>query len=95
MVRGYGENMSINEINSDDEIERNIGRWENLRCIDDLDYIRYNNYPLNYYCIFDNRFISYGQYIFEEEKKDLHKAKFLPPFSITDQTEIGQQIIKK
>jgi SAM-dependent methyltransferase len=93
MVRGYGENMSIREVNSDDEIERNIARWENLRCLYDFEYIRYNNYPLNYYCIFDNRFISFGQYIFEEEKKDPHKAKFLPPFSITNQTEVGQQII--
>ena len=93
MVRGYGENMSISEVNSDEEIKRNIERWETLKCIDDFEYVRYNNYPLNYYCIFDNRFISFGQYIFEEEKKDLHKAKFLPPFSIANQTEVGQQII--
>jgi len=95
MVRGYSENMSKDEVESDNEIKNNIRRWEALKpeCIKELTYIRYNNYSLNYYCIFDNKFITFGQYLVDDEK-NVQKVDPLQPFSITDKTEVGQQIIK-
>lgn len=98
MVRGYGDNMSrdeisSNEIKADNEIKANIERWEGLKCLSELNYIQYNNYSLNYYCIFDNKFITFGQYVFDEEK-NLHKVHPLKPFSITDQTKTGKKIIE-
>jgi len=95
MVRGYGENMSKDEIESDNEIKLNIKRWESLKpeCVKKLEYIRYNNYSLNYYCIFDNKFITFGQYLVDEERKNMHSVDFLLPFSITNETKVGRQII--
>jgi SAM-dependent methyltransferase len=94
MVRGYGDTKSDDEMKSDEEIKWNIGKWESLKpnCIDTLKYTQYKNSSLNYYCIFDTKFITYGQYIFDEKK--LHKTDFLCPFSITDQTIVGRQIIQ-
>jgi 2-polyprenyl-3-methyl-5-hydroxy-6-metoxy-1,4-benzoquinol methylase len=96
MVRGYGENMSEDEKKSDNEIKSNIQSWEALKpdCINNLKYIRYNNYPLFYYCIFDNRFITLGQYYVNEVEANIHKIDVFDPFSITDETKVGQQIIR-
>jgi cyclopropane fatty-acyl-phospholipid synthase-like methyltransferase len=95
MVRGYGDNMSGDEAKSNIEIISNIQNWEDLKpnCIKNLRYIRYINYPLFYYCIFDDKFITFGQY-FVKEKANIHKIDFYDPFSITDETNVGRQIIK-
>jgi len=96
MMRGYGEKMSRDEEKSDGEIKTNIEKWEALKdrhkCIKELNYIRHNHYSLNYYCIFDKKFITFGQYYFDDEK-NLHNVYPFQPFSITDETKIGQQII--
>jgi 2-polyprenyl-3-methyl-5-hydroxy-6-metoxy-1,4-benzoquinol methylase len=97
MVRGYGENMSRDEIESDNEIKMNIKSWKALeqKCIKELKYVRYNNYSLNYYCIFDSKFITFGQYIVDEKRRiNKHKVDPLQPFSITDKTEVGKKIIE-
>jgi 2-polyprenyl-3-methyl-5-hydroxy-6-metoxy-1,4-benzoquinol methylase len=96
MVRGYGENMSEDEKKSDNEIKFNIQSWEALKpdCINNLTYIRYNNYPLFYYCIFDDRFITLGQYYVNEVGTNIHKIGVFDPFSITNETKVGQQIIR-
>jgi len=93
MVSEY-ENISTNRDEVDDDLEKNIGRWEDLKCIEHFDYTRYDDCPLDYYCIFDNKFISFGQYYFKETKTDLLEIKHLKSFSITNQTEAGQKIIE-
>jgi hypothetical protein len=96
MVRGYGEKISKDEVKSDAEIRSNIESWRALEpeCIKKLKCVRYNNDSLNYYCIFDNKFITFGQYLVDEDRKNMHGVDFLKPFSITDETKVGRQIIK-
>jgi hypothetical protein len=96
MVRGYGENVSRDDVAADNEITSLINSWKALEhgCIKELKCVRYDDYSLNYYCIFDDKFITFGQYIVNEDMGNKYKVEFLRPFSITNKTEVGQQIIE-
>jgi len=89
MVRGYdAEQMAQGEKQANSIANENIRRWERLGIMD-FDYVRYHNLPLDYYIIFDDKYITFGQYYVD--KDDVHKVKFFNPFSITDR--IGHKFI--
>jgi len=96
MVRDFSDCTSEKNKDFKNEIQNNIRRWENMQAkkkIGTLTIRRYNNYPLDFTCIFDNKFLTLGLYLVDEA--DISNVKVDKPMSITKYTESGRLLIKK
>ena len=91
MVRKFGDCMSSTDQEFEREIKTNINRWCRLEQIENIEVVCYNNYPLDYCCIFDDKFLLLGQYSVDDN--DISNVSVETPLSITKNTDAGRQMI--